>query len=91
METSAAWRHRVAGLTSGRTAVVTTGPFRATHHTISDVGMIGGGQRPLPGAMSLAHHGLLFLDERPEFKAMYSKSCANCSRTGHKFPTSRIS
>ena len=59
---------RVAGLTSGRTAVVTTRPFRAPHHTISAVGVIGGGPRPLPGEVSLAHHGILFLDERPEFK-----------------------
>jgi magnesium chelatase family protein len=60
--------HRVAGLTSGRTAFVTTRPFRAPHHTISAVGVIGGDQLPLPGEMSLAHHGLLLLDERPEFK-----------------------
>jgi magnesium chelatase family protein len=57
---------RVAGLTGGRIAVVTTRPFRAPHHTISDVGLIGGGQRPLPGEVSLACHGLLWLDERPE-------------------------
>jgi magnesium chelatase family protein len=57
---------RVAGLTSGRPAVVTTRPFRASHHTISDVGLLGGGQRPLPGEGSLAHHGLLWLDERPK-------------------------
>jgi magnesium chelatase family protein len=61
--------HRVAGLTSGHTVVVTIRPFRAPpHHTISDVGVIGGGQLPTPGEVSLAHHGLLFLDERPEFK-----------------------
>ena len=59
---------RVAGLTHGRTAVVTTRPFRAPHHTISDVGLIGGGQLPMPGEVSLAHHGILFLDELPEFK-----------------------
>jgi magnesium chelatase family protein len=58
---------RVAGLTSGRTAV-TTRPFRAPHHTISDVGLIGGGQLPMPGEVSLAYHGILFLDARPEFK-----------------------
>jgi len=60
--------HRVAGLTGGRTAFVTTRPFRAPHHTISDVGLIGGGQLPMPGEVSLAHHGILFLDELPEFK-----------------------
>jgi magnesium chelatase family protein len=51
--------------TGGRPVVVTTRPFRAPHHTISEVGVIGGGQRLLPGEVSLAHHGLLWLDERP--------------------------
>jgi magnesium chelatase family protein len=60
--------HRVAGLTGGRTAVVTTRPFRAPHHTISAVGVSGGGPRPMLGEVSLAHHGLLFVDELPEFK-----------------------
>jgi magnesium chelatase family protein len=58
--------HRVAGLMGERTAVVTTRPCRAPHHTISDVGLIGGGHLPMPGEVSLAHHGMLFLDERPE-------------------------
>src|SRR5688572_3907978 len=58
--------HRVAGLTGARTAVVTARPFRAPQHTISDVGLIGGGQVPLPGEVSRAHHGILFLDEWPE-------------------------
>jgi predicted ATPase with chaperone activity len=58
--------HRVAGLTGDRTALVTTRPFRAPHHTISDVGLIGGGHVPMPGDVSLAHHGVLFLDELPE-------------------------
>jgi magnesium chelatase family protein len=51
--------HNVAGLTGDRTAVVTTRPFRAPHHTISDAGLIGGGQVPMPGEVSLAHHGVL--------------------------------
>jgi predicted ATPase with chaperone activity len=58
--------HSVAGLTGDRTALVTTRPCRAPHHTISDAGRIGGGQVPLPGDVSLAHHGVLCLDELPE-------------------------
>jgi magnesium chelatase family protein len=58
--------HSVAGLTGDRTALVTARPFRAPHHTISDVGLIGGGHVPLPSEGSLAHHGILLLDELPE-------------------------
>jgi magnesium chelatase family protein len=58
--------HSVAGLTGDRLAWVTTRPFHVPHHTISAVGLIGGGQVPLPGEVSLAHHGVLFRDERPE-------------------------
>jgi predicted ATPase with chaperone activity len=53
--------HHVAGFTGDRTALVTTRPCRAPHHTISDVGLIGGGQVPRPGDVSLAYHGGLFL------------------------------
>jgi magnesium chelatase family protein len=60
--------HRVAGLTGHRTAWVTTRPCRAPHQTLSDAGLIGGGQVPMPGEVSRAHHGILFLDERPEFR-----------------------
>jgi magnesium chelatase family protein len=56
---------RVAGLTGARTALVTTRPCRAPHHTISDVGLIGGGQVPMPGEGSRAHHGVRLLDARP--------------------------
>ena len=60
--------HSVAGRTSKMMGLVTKRPFRSPHHTISDVALVGGGMNAQPGEISLAHNGVLFLDELPEFK-----------------------
>ena len=60
--------HSVSGKLSANDTLMTSRPFRSPHHTISDVALVGGGTNPQPGEISLAHNGVLFLDELPEFK-----------------------
>jgi len=60
--------HSVAGLVDSKNSFLATRPFRSPHHTISDAGLLGGTSHPSPGEVSLAHNGILFLDELPEFK-----------------------
>ena len=59
--------HSIAGALSKDTPIITKRPYRAPHHTISSSSLVGGGRIPKPGEISLAHNGVLFLDELPEF------------------------
>lgn len=80
--------HSVLGLVPPGKALIATRPFRNPHHTISDAGLIGGGQIPKPGEVSLAHHGILFLDELPEFKKKRPRgdAAAPRRRESHHLP-----
>lgn len=88
--------HSVAGLLPSGAGLLTTRPFRAPHHTVSDAALVGGGTLPRPGEISLAHHGVLFLDEVPEFsrraleglRQPLEEGCARIARSARtvRFP-----
>lgn len=75
--------HSVVGMLKPGQALVTRRPFRAPHHTASDVGLLGGNANPTPGEISLAHHGVLFLDELPEFKRNVLETMRQPLEEGH--------
>jgi magnesium chelatase family protein len=75
--------HSIVGLLASGQALITQRPFRAPHHTASDAGLLGGNINPTPGEISLAHHGVLFLDELPEFKRSVLETMRQPLEEGH--------
>src|SRR5580698_5956421 len=75
--------HSIVGMLGPGQALVTRRPFRAPHHTASDAGLLGGNINPTPGEISLAHHGVLFLDELPEFKRTVLETMRQPLEEGH--------